>query len=1161
MAIPLKTGADLYNNELLRARLHNHPADKLDEHGVGSIYFNNSSELNSSNRIRYRGLTNWHSVANLEDIEDVKDLIKALSGSSSESVASVLGRVITLEGYFSNGKAKDADLLDGHNSDYFATATTVNDLLEDYEAFKAVFSDNSDEYINTWTEVKAFLDGIKNTEDLNAILLGINTELGKKADKATTLAGYGITDALTINNNIDIANGKPYNVAGYGYSEYGWQSSGPALSFGTASGYLMQLQSSNANGHLYHKHVSANWEGDWHLLIDDHNYSDLITDLNNNLNVKGGILADYEVGISRSTLVGQLLGGNEDYTYVGRTKSGVWEKDIFKFYANDDNYAYGNFIFEKQINSANGIKIGNAILSWDEEAQSLKISTNVYADGQVSSGGSGSEGSGSGASGIVILEDWEKYDDTLAQVLGAGLGVGLRDRVAALESKATNVSVAQTLTSGKEIGAITIDGVATKLFAPDDYLPLSGGTLNGSLGMTSAEIPDGAVGLWGTGSLYLKASDKVSFYNSSTGAFNEILHEGNYASVLDSAYLKLSGGTLSGTLDMTRESGAKSHKIKFSDWHWEGFLYQETGELRWGHYEDDTTKNHTILHAGNFKSYAPTLTGTGASGTWGIDITGAATALKPTLARPSTANVEPIGDGSVRSFLVTTSMTEGRPHDNAAGTILSFYWDSVAKYTRQLFIGAEDAIDSPNKRLAWRTQDGHRWSDWKTLAFTDSNVASATKLATARTIWGQSFDGTADVIGNLKLKNEVAIEAALKNGLSTSILHMSSGNNLVVGYGSSGLGVSTYIDGNSVGLCYGTNRTLGFALNDSGNVTIGSSDLAGTNYKLYVDGDILLPNYKRLLSLDTSGNARNLVHLDSTNKVYFGDIGCESVLRGAKLKIVTPTNSSGVVINYTGNVTIGADDKAGESQHFNVQNVFAVSSSFSKAAILNIVETNANTNYIHMFVGSNTTITNRPLVLQYGYGHVGIGVIEPQYKLDIAGSIRASNFGIFGSRLLVGAVTDDGTTALQVKGASKLDGILTLPINHQIQWGNSGSMIYASATAMDLIAPIAYFSKDVHVRGNLIVDGQVSAGGVAEAGTGGATGGSGLDRVVFTIPAQTTSFTCEHNLGTREISVTIYEEGNDYQQVLTDVYLDSTNIARVVFGSATDVAHKVVIIG
>ena len=46
--------------------------------------------------------------------------------------------------------------------------------------------------------------------------------------------------------------------------------------------------------------------------------------------------------------------------------------------------------------------------------------------------------------------------------------------------------------------------------------------------------------------------------------------------------------------------------------------------------------------------------------------------------------------------------------------------------------------------------DGGMWSDWKTFAFTDSditgNAATATKLATARTINGVSFDGSANIM-------------------------------------------------------------------------------------------------------------------------------------------------------------------------------------------------------------------------------------------------------------------------------------------------------------------------------------------------------------------------------------------------------------------------------
>lgn len=41
-------------------------------------------------------------------------------------------------------------------------------------------------------------------------------------------------------------------------------------------------------------------------------------------------------------------------------------------------------------------------------------------------------------------------------------------------------------------------------------------------------------------------------------------------------------------------------------------------------------------------------------------------------------------------------------------------------------------------------------TNWREFAFTDSNVASATKLQTARTIWGRSFDGTANISGSLE---------------------------------------------------------------------------------------------------------------------------------------------------------------------------------------------------------------------------------------------------------------------------------------------------------------------------------------------------------------------------------------------------------------------------
>ena len=56
------------------------------------------------------------------------------------------------------------------------------------------------------------------------------------------------------------------------------------------------------------------------------------------------------------------------------------------------------------------------------------------------------------------------------------------------------------------------------------------------------------------------------------------------------------------------------------------------------------------------------------------------------------------------------------------------------------------------RKLYWRTNGTVNgvigtWGKWHEVAFADGNVASATKLQTMRTIWGKSFNGSADVKG------------------------------------------------------------------------------------------------------------------------------------------------------------------------------------------------------------------------------------------------------------------------------------------------------------------------------------------------------------------------------------------------------------------------------
>jgi hypothetical protein len=94
-----------------------------------------------------------------------------------------------------------------------------------------------------------------------------------------------------------------------------------------------------------------------------------------------------------------------------------------------------------------------------------------------------------------------------------------------------------------------------------------------------------------------------------------------------STYLPLSGGTLSGELrvntirdtaggwvlgkygtEVSLGSAGLVNEIRFNSSANAAFEY----------------RGNAILHAGNYNSYSPTLTGTGASGTWGINITGTA---------------------------------------------------------------------------------------------------------------------------------------------------------------------------------------------------------------------------------------------------------------------------------------------------------------------------------------------------------------------------------------------------------------------------------------------------------------------------------------------------------------------------------------------------------
>ena len=61
---------------------------------------------------------------------------------------------------------------------------------------------------------------------------------------------------------------------------------------------------------------------------------------------------------------------------------------------------------------------------------------------------------------------------------------------------------------------------------------------------------------------------------------------------------------------------------------------------------------------------------------------------------------------------------------------------------------------------SYYSSDG--WQAWRQFAFIDSNVASATKLKTARSIWGQSFDGSGNVSGNMSGVGSIVMNGGIE---------------------------------------------------------------------------------------------------------------------------------------------------------------------------------------------------------------------------------------------------------------------------------------------------------------------------------------------------------------------------------------------------------------
>lgn len=329
-------------------------------------------------------------------------------------------------------------------------------------------------------------------------------------------------------------------------------------------------------------------------------------------------------------------------------------------------------VFATAGNFSTHVDIGPIRISYDSANNALKVAktdgtaAGLYAVGFLSSMGLATgTGGGGGGSDYDRLDSWSDYTaDKAGYVLSAKLGNDLNTRVKSLEGG--SALTVTTTGSGNAVTAVTKSGTTITVTKGTTFLTSHQSLANYVTTNTAQNIT--AQKTWTVSQRM--ANTSIQRVNNASGSNAT----GSHWYTADYAALQFGIGVFT-----TDNAGPRAYiGWTATPWTTSNNLTVSSTQL--------TYKANNILHAANYNDYAPSKTGTGASGTWGISISGGAAKL--TTARTiwgqsfnGTANVSGALSGAstiqASGIISTTAQTPGFLIKNGTDNKACFGWRST----------------------------------------------------------------------------------------------------------------------------------------------------------------------------------------------------------------------------------------------------------------------------------------------------------------------------------------------------------------------------------------------------------------------------------------------------------------------------------------------------